>query len=339
MNDDKKNTATGKADSLPRSLAPSSEWFTTFGEWMDKVSSELQLAMTTLIERAVDLKLETPRLYSRDEVDKLMPDGPVVISVSFSEKSIGAWQFLFPRSLVAKLSDLAMMGEGTAPFDEALHPGTLAEIWGQVIATMESELSRMLGGELKVDMPQVSSEPDSVLSMLDKAPVVRWNLNIKNVGEDCVLTLVEPSFEVMFTKTGAVVDVAIPAVPQPEPEPSKSAAGPTDQPVARPAQFENLGDFPEAAEKIGKEPRKIDILLDVSLPITIELGRTRMLIRDVLKLGPGSIIELDKLSGEPVDLYVNEKKFAKGEVVVIEENFGVRITELIKVNERLKALK
>jgi len=329
MNDDKKNTATGK-----------SEWFTTFGEWMDKASLELQLAMTTLIEREVELKLEPPRLYSRDEVDKLMPDGPVVISVSWSEKSIGAWHFLFPKFLVAKLSDLAMMGEGTVPFDEALHPGTLAEIWGQVIATMESELSRMLGGELKVDMPQVSSEPDSVLCMLDKAPVVRWNLNIKNVGrEDYVLTLVEPSFEVMFTKTGAVVDAAIHAVPQPEPEPSKPVAGPSDQPVARPAQFENLGDFPEAAAKIGKEPRKIDILLDVSLPITIELGRTRMLIRDVLKLGPGSIIELDKLSGEPVDLYVNEKKFAKGEVVVIEENFGVRITELIKVDERLKALK
>ena len=80
------------------------------------------------------------------------------------------------------------------------------------------------------------------------------------------------------------------------------------------------------------------MLLDISLPITIELGRTSMLIRDVLQLGPGSVIELDKVSGEPVDLYVNDRKFARGEVVVIEENFGVRITELIRVDERVKAL-
>ena len=78
--------------------------------------------------------------------------------------------------------------------------------------------------------------------------------------------------------------------------------------------------------------------MDLELPIAIELGRTRMLIRDLVRLGAGSIIELNKLSGEPVDLYVNEKKFARGEVVVIDENFGVRITEILKVEERLQHL-
>jgi len=67
----------------------------------------------------------------------------------------------------------------------------------------------------------------------------------------------------------------------------------------------------------------------VPLPVSIELGRTTMTIEDILNLGPGSIVELDKLAGEPVDLLVNYRMIAKGEVVVVDENFGIRITDLI----------
>ena len=74
------------------------------------------------------------------------------------------------------------------------------------------------------------------------------------------------------------------------------------------------------------------------LPISIELGRTKMPISDILGLGPGSVVELNKLAGEPVDLLVNNKVVAKGEVVVVDENFGLRITQLMTPEERLKAL-
>jgi flagellar motor switch protein FliN/FliY len=88
----------------------------------------------------------------------------------------------------------------------------------------------------------------------------------------------------------------------------------------------------------GGEPRNIDLLMDVSLPISIELGRTRMSISEILALGPGSVVELNKLAGEPVDLLVNQKVVAKGEVVVVDENFGLRITQLVTPEERLKSL-
>lgn len=84
--------------------------------------------------------------------------------------------------------------------------------------------------------------------------------------------------------------------------------------------------------------RGIEILMDVPLEITVELGRTRKLVKDVLALGPGSVVELDKLAGEPVDVLVNGKLVAKGEVVVIDENFGVRITEIASPAERLSNL-
>lgn len=82
----------------------------------------------------------------------------------------------------------------------------------------------------------------------------------------------------------------------------------------------------------------IDLLLDVPLQITVELGRTRMLIKDVLELGIGSVVELNKLAGEAVEVFVNNKLIAKGEVVVIDENFAVRITSIVNPQDRLQAL-
>ena len=83
----------------------------------------------------------------------------------------------------------------------------------------------------------------------------------------------------------------------------------------------------------------IELLLDVPLTLTVELGRTRMLIKEILELTAGSIIELDKIAGESIDVLINNKLVAKGEVVVIDENFGIRITNIISPHERLQSLK
>lgn len=83
---------------------------------------------------------------------------------------------------------------------------------------------------------------------------------------------------------------------------------------------------------------KLELLLDLQLPISIELGRTNMLIKDILQLGRGSVIEFDKLVSEPVDVIINGKKIAEGEVVVIDKHFGIRITQLIDKEDRIKTL-
>jgi flagellar motor switch protein FliN/FliY len=86
-------------------------------------------------------------------------------------------------------------------------------------------------------------------------------------------------------------------------------------------------------------PSRLDLILDISLPVTVELGRARMRIQDILKLGPGSIIELEKSAGDPVELYVNDRAIAKGEVVVIDENFGIRLTSIVTASERIRTLR
>ena len=109
--------------------------------------------------------------------------------------------------------------------------------------------------------------------------------------------------------------------------------------ISFPEPSVSKAEFQHLSEPSGKsEKRNIDLLMDVNLPISIELGRTRMSISDILALGPGSVVELNKLAGEPVDLLVNQKIVAKGEVVVIDENFGVRVTQLMTPEERLKSL-
>ena len=98
----------------------------------------------------------------------------------------------------------------------------------------------------------------------------------------------------------------------------------------KPKSFSPIG----GSEAIA-DPGNIGMLMDVELPVSVELGRVRMIVKDILALGPGAVVELNKISNEPVDIYLNQKKFAEGEVVVVDENFGVRITALIGPAERL----
>jgi flagellar motor switch protein FliN/FliY len=85
--------------------------------------------------------------------------------------------------------------------------------------------------------------------------------------------------------------------------------------------------------------RDIHFILDLPLMVTVELGRTKMMIKDLLRLSHGSVIEFDKIPGEPIEILVNEKLIARGEVVVVNEKFGVRLTDIISTTERIKQLK
>ncbi|GIP52245.1 flagellar motor switch phosphatase FliY [Paenibacillus vini] len=102
----------------------------------------------------------------------------------------------------------------------------------------------------------------------------------------------------------------------------------------QPVQFANLGNpsFGQA------DANNLNLLMDIPLKVTVELGRTQKQIKDILELSQGSIIELDKLAGEPVDILVNNKLIAKGEVVVIDENFGVRVTDIVSQWDRIQKL-
>jgi flagellar motor switch protein FliN len=101
---------------------------------------------------------------------------------------------------------------------------------------------------------------------------------------------------------------------------------------------ENLDNDGVAANMGGEQTKSLDLILDIPLTVAVELGRSKMLINDLLQLGQGSVIELTKLVGEPLEVLVNQKLVARGEVVVVNEKFGVRLTDIVSTMERVKSL-
>ncbi|HEY9899730.1 MAG TPA: flagellar motor switch phosphatase FliY [Pantanalinema sp.] len=224
-----------------------------------------------------------------------------------------------------------------------------------------------------MDNPEDNSLPPSYQQ--GSLAAVAFQLSIEGlVTSTLVQLLPEESARVMgeaFAAQAAsekTVPAAAPpapkAAPVPQPAPPTQAPQPAPQPVHAPApqpayaaapqpayaapaaalavpvnaqaaQFAPLG----AASQTMAPPSGLDLVMDVPLKVTVELGRTRMQIRDVLELGKGSVVELDKLAGEPVDLLVNGKLIARGEVVVIDENFGIRVTDIVSPAERFTSFR
>lgn len=116
---------------------------------------------------------------------------------------------------------------------------------------------------------------------------------------------------------------------------------PTDVAAAKPADGASPVNLPDLAGGNGRqsvlELNKLQLLEDVQLQVRIELGRTRMLVQDVLRLDQGSVVELDKLAGDPVDVYVNERLVARGEVLVLNDNFCVRVNEIVATPNEMSA--
>jgi len=138
------------------------------------------------------------------------------------------------------------------------------------------------------------------------------------------------------TTTQDLTSVSEPAAataPPAEGKPSPQQNQPAPKPAAvSPAELGQL-----VADGVAPEAKaNLEMIMDIEVPISVELGRTQMPIGDVLELGPGSIVELQKMASDSVDLLVNNKLIARGEVVIVDENFGIRITSIVDPRDRLK---
>jgi len=142
----------------------------------------------------------------------------------------------------------------------------------------------------------------------------------------------------MDAEPQAEVDQAVADQTEPEAQDQPEASPPSDgeqsDPEISQVELENL----ETPQKSFDQKAKLEMIMDIVLPVSIELGRTKLYVKDILELERGSIIELDKMAGEPVDLYINNKKMAEGEVIVVDKHFGIRITNLIDPADRIKSL-
>ena len=196
--------------------------------------------------------------------------------------------------------------------------------------TDEMDEQKDPAGDQSTPPPNTPEDAGPRLSPATEAPSADSNA-IPALGADAIADV--------FSEIGGATsdDLAKPStaagIKEPKMDFATAAIAADDPMIVHPAEFPQLMGSPST-----RPPSNIDLLLDVKLPVSIELGRTILPISEILAWAQGTIVELDKLAGEPVSLLVNNKLVARGEVVVVDENFGLRITSLVSPRERIESL-
>jgi len=277
---------------------------------------------------------------------ELATDEMVRVDAVFNRVLSGTVSFLLEKSLVAKIVDFMIMGDGQVDFMADEHLDGILEGVNQVMGAEITRLNGKLGVELRADVDKASVIPAGDLARtFDGWLLVRFTVEIEGQGSFRMFKLYESGLKDQLGRLliGDTAQRGSEPAGRPAAASAGSAGGSSSAGAPKEVRTAQFGEFPQPGRggmmsMAGILPEGLERVMDILLPVVIELGRTRMLIKEIIDLAPGAIIELDKLTGEPVELYVNGKKFALGEVVVVDENFGVRITELVKIEERLASL-
>lgn len=256
--------------------------------------------------------------------------GKSYIVVSSEIKEISKIFFLIEDKDALAIATFMMGEENLITEFNEISLSAISEAFSQMISAMALSLSEIIGKKIQIETPQVLQLDDNMREMIFISDFEGFKYKFILDNIDTVLyQVVESGSEEKFR---SVLVTENTNNKKEETNGSKVLIAEDTVTEVQPVAFQPLSPSKEKEEKISN----LDLLKDVPIQVSVELGRTKILIKDLLALSSGSIIELDKLAGEPVDILVNGKLIAKGEVVVIDENFGVRITEIISPEKRLE---
>lgn len=315
--------------------------------------------LSILTRKTVNLGKPSLDLLAGEEILDQLPEEVVDVKIDFTDAVQGEHSYLVDSRSAQVIAGL-MMGQTGVELDDAALSAVaeaLSQISGPVATEIGNRSSRtvqnappgfQLAAKDMVRLPQgeVIVKLEYPLLIEGENPAKLVELYSLSLAKEILSATAAPQAAV----PGAGPQAAFAAAPFGGGAPSAGPAAGVQQtfgqpfsapqrgpgqvpPNVQPVQFANL-QSPSAQAEAGN----IGLLMDVYMELTVELGRTRKLIREILGIGEGTIIELDKLAGEPVDILVNHKLIAKGEVVVIDENFGVRVTEIVSPMQRMSDL-
>ncbi len=338
------------------------------GEVANIVMGSAATALSTLLGRKVEITTPVVQLTDPDRFREEYPLPYLLVNVEYVTGISGANVLIIRDRDACVMVDLMMGGNGQSPPDELgeIHLSAISEAMNQMMGSASTALSTIIKERVEISPPTVeivNFATDELKGTIgQKGQIlakVSFRMTIEGLVDSEIMQLIPVDFAKTMVKnlmdemtgeqkpthqTPPVAAAAEPAgIHRPEtygaektqpaqPGPVKPVAESSGIPV-KPATF-----APLKSNYQTKEIANIDLIMDVPLQITVELGRSRKTIREILALTPGSVVELDKLAGEPVDLLVNGKLLAKGEVVVIDENFGIRVTDIISPIERVTNL-
>lgn len=283
----------------------------------------------------------------------------VVADIEFKEGLEGNNLLMVDESDASVIADLMMGGDGKveAKVLSELELSAVAEAMNQMIGSASTAMATMLGKTIDILPPTVSlwnSNENYDYKNLNpdtKICKIAFDLNVEELIQSEIMQIFagETVLEIANLMLGdsAVEDVDLGLELPADPEPIVIPPAPEmrfDEPVAR-QQVETVTVQKPVFNSLNsdgepkKAPRNLDLIMDVPLEFSVVLGRTKRTIKDVLSLSNGSVVELNKLADEPLEIYVNGKHIAQGEVVVINENFGIRITNIVSAEQRVQKLK
>lgn len=309
--------------------------------------------LSTLLNQRVNITTPNVSIASWDDISQSYDRPCVFIQISYIEGLDGNNILILREKDVKIITDLMMGGTGTdvdATELTELHLSAICEAMNQMMGSAATSISSVLEKKVDISPPTASlidldgSIDEEGLGDFLKGQFVKvaFRLEIGTLIDSELMQLYPIDFaKELYSKfmSSTETDQPAPAAPQPAtPAPvAPQAAAPmaTPMPVpVMPSQPVNVAPAQFQAFDTGINPlmqqENIGLIMDVPLEVTVELGRTNKTIKEILDFSPGTIIELNKLAGEAIDLLVNGKYVAKGEVVVIEDNFGIRITEIVK---------
>jgi len=295
--------------------------------------------------------------HSREDFLTELPDEVVEIKINYKSGLEGSHMYVIGGDDALKIAT-PMIGLDDLELD-GTSLNAISEAMSQITGAASSAIGDKINQTILTDSPEGQSLSKGDLSLPeDRFVVLSYNLEIEGQGE---LKL----YEIFDQNTVRNLAARLGAGSDPVSQDSSSridlsSLGDIGAPPGRPETqgFQQMApdmggqavgglgaqqppqvhgvQLPELMPSISaSEQRNIGLLMDVSMELTVELGRTKWRIKDILGMGEGTIIELDNLAGEPVDILVNNNLIARGEVVVIDENFGVRVTEIVSTMDRM----
>ena len=295
-----------------------------FNESYESVITPISESLNQLCGHTAEVEYE---ILQEQDLDNLLEseDLPRVF-VTFECNSDSEWShwLSLPPQLVANIYAW-MIGEEAGGDLAAEHLEGMQEAVNQIFGQLETFL--------EVQDKNVEYEKLNIIEIDQITDLPDLEYEGEVLGVEYKLTIGEESYPInhyFWTESSQEEDSSKDVAS----DITKKETKPEPQVQVNPAEFEDFG----SDNNNSKDPRNLDMLMDVQLEAVVELGRKTIPIKDVLKLGKGSIIELDKNAGESLDIFINGRKLAEGEVVVVDEQFGIRITHLLEPKERIKSL-
>jgi flagellar motor switch protein FliN/FliY len=342
-----------------------------FAQIVGKIVQSQGSNLSGMIGETVTLQTPSIEVAPSENAGQGLPESMVEVKIDYSEGLSGFHSYLLPNDAATTIAG-KMMGQADVELNEAALSaleeagntlaGSAATSIGDVIGTTvmnaPGSTNVVSSGEVQAPSGQVvkatysltiDNESETTLIEFFDLPVVKSILQASGGGQQEQPVQAQPQM-------GGQMGAQMGGQQMQQPGMGQQQMGGGQMWGGQQAQFGGGGQamagtpgmgganvqavqFPNLnPQSGGSEQGNIGLLMDVYMEMTVELGRTRRLIKDILGMGEGTIIELDKLAGEPVDILVNHKLIARGEVVVIDENFGVRVTEIVSPMDRVEGM-